>query len=213
MTSNFNIFTWNVNGIGGYKKDVRYLTGLFNHSTALVEQKWWNQWRGKVFSSHGTSNSTGILISITEDLDCKVKNELHDKNGRILILDIEIQSEHYEIINYYSSNDQHGQLETLSGLESLLDKINFRPDTKIILRGGGGGGGDFNVIFDTFLDADGGSPTLKTNSLNKISTLSSHHDLCDIFRVRFPETQKFSWRQKNPLIQRRLDCFFTSNEI
>ena len=69
------------------------------------------------------------------------------------------------------------------------------------------------MIFDTFLDADGGSPTLKTNSLNKISTLLYDHDLCDIFRVRFPETQRFSWRQKNLLIQRRLDYFSISNEI
>ena len=61
------------------------------HSTALVEQKWRNQWRGKMFFSHGTSNSTGVLICITEDLDCKVNNELHDKNGRILIIDTEIQ--------------------------------------------------------------------------------------------------------------------------
>ena len=160
------------------------------HSTGLVEQKWRNQWRGKVFFDHGTSNSTRVLICITEDLDCKVKNELHDKNGRILIVDIEIRSEHYVVINYDGNNDQHGQLETLSGLESLLDKINFKPDTKIIL------GGDFDVIFDNFLDADGGSPTLKTNSLNKISTLLSDHDLCDIFRVHFPETHRFFWRQK-----------------
>ena len=68
------------------------------------------------------------------------------------------------------------------------------------------------VIFDTFLDVNGGSP-LKTNSLNKITTLLSDHDLCDIFRVRFPDTQRFSWRQKNPLIQRRLGYFFISNEI
>ena len=69
------------------------------------------------------------------------------------------------------------------------------------------------MIFDTFLDANGGSPNLKTDSLNKISTLLSDHDSCDIFRVRFPETQRFSCRQKNPLIQRRLDYFFISNEI
>ena len=143
----------------------------------------------------------------TEDLDCKVNNELHDNIGRMLIIDIEIQREHYVIIIYYGNNDQHGQLDSLSVLESLLDKINFKLDTKIIL------GGDFNVIFYTFLDADGGSPSLKTNSLNKITTLLSDHDLCDIFRIRFPDTQRFSWRQKNPLIQRRLNYFFISNKI
>ena len=48
------------------------------------------------------------------------------------------------------------------------------------------------MIFDTFLNVDGGSFSLKTNSLNKIATLLSDHDLCDIFRVRFPDTQRFS---------------------
>ena len=84
-----------------------------------------------------------------------MNNKLHDKNGRVLITDTEIQSEHYVIINYYGNNDQHGQLETLYVLEGLLDKINFKLDTKVIL------GGDFNVIFDTFLVADGGSLSLK----------------------------------------------------
>ena len=117
--------------MGSYKKRRKVINWLIKqsytnsifmlqetHSTALVEQKWQNQWHRKMFFSHGTSNSTGVLICITEDLDCRVNNELHDKNGRILIIDIEIQSEHYVIINYYSNNDQHGQLETLSVLES-----------------------------------------------------------------------------------------------
>ena len=51
------------------------------------------------------------------------------------------------------------------------------------------------------------------NSLNKTFTLLPDHDLCDIFRVLFPETQRFSWRHKNPLIQRHLDYFFMLNEI
>ena len=78
------------------------------HSTASVEQKWRNQWLCKMFFSHGTSNSTGVLICVTEDLDCKVNNELHDKNDRVLILDMEIQSEHYAIINYYQVIPDHG---------------------------------------------------------------------------------------------------------
>ena len=44
------------------------------HGTALVEQKWRKQWRGKIFFSNGISSSTGVLICITEDLDRKVNN-------------------------------------------------------------------------------------------------------------------------------------------
>ena len=119
MTSNFKIFTWNVNGMGSYKKRRKVFNWLIKHSST-----------NSIFMLQET-HSTALV---------------HDKNGRILIIDTEIQIEHYVIINYYGNNDQHGQLETLSVLESLLDKINFKLDTKIIL------GGDFNVIFNTFLD-------------------------------------------------------------
>ena len=89
-----------------------------------------------------------------------------------------------------------------------MDKINFKLDTKIIL------GGDFNVIFDTFLDADRGSSSLKINSLNKITTLLSDHDLYATFLgFVFLILKDFLGDKRTPLTQRRLDYFFISNEI
>ena len=38
-------------------------------------------------------------------------------------------------------------------------------------------------------------------------------DLCDIWRVRNPETSKFSWRTFNPVVERRLDFFLVSASI
>ena len=34
------------------------------------------------------------------------------------------------------------------------------------------------------------------------------HDLCDIYRARFPSSQRFTWR----LTQRRLDYFLTPDQ-
>ena len=37
------------------------------------------------------------------------------------------------------------------------------------------------------------------------------YDLIDIWRIRNPETKRFTLRQKNPFIQRRLDFWLTSD--
>ena len=39
------------------------------------------------------------------------------------------------------------------------------------------------------------------------------YDLCDIYRTRFPYSQRFTWRQITPLEQRRLDYFLMSDQL
>ena len=53
-------------------------------------------------------------------------------------------------------------------------------------------GGDFNLFFHSFLDADGGKPKLKMNSLTKLLSIMSERDLCDLFRVRNPDIRRFN---------------------
>ena len=74
-------------------------------------------------------------------------------------------------------------------------------------------GGDFSLIFDTNLDADGGKPQLKVNSLPKLLSSTGENDPCDIFRVRCLNEKYFTWQRKNPFKQRRLDYFFISGTL
>ena len=62
----------------------------------------------------------------------KINKEIKDQNGRILILDVDIQEEPYVLINYYANNDQAGQVKTLTELCDLLEKIEFKENTKVI---------------------------------------------------------------------------------
>ena len=102
MTQNtFDIFSWNVRGINGYKKRRKIFNWMVKHSsvnsifmlqethsTPNDEKNWRKQWRGKLCFSHGTSNSTGILMGFREGLDYSVNKEVKDNSGRILILDV-----------------------------------------------------------------------------------------------------------------------------
>ena len=40
-----------------------------------------------------------------------------------------------------------------------------------------------------------------------------HHDLSDIYRDLHPNTQRFTWRRRNPVKQARLDLFLASSNI
>ena len=48
------------------------------------------------------------------------------------------------------------------------------------------------------------------NSLTQLLSIMSERDLCDLFRVRHPDTKRFIWRHKNSFLQRRLDNFLVS---
>ena len=78
-----------------------------------------------------------------------------------------IQDKPFLLVNYYPPNDEGGQVQTLSEINSIIDKIGIEINTSIIWLGG-----DFNLYFDTFLDKDGGNPKLKMNYLSKLIKMS-----------------------------------------
>ena len=50
--------------------------------------------------------------------------------------------------------------------------------------------------FDTKLEADGGNPKLKVNSLTKLEIILEENDLCDIFGVQNLYVRCFLWCQR-----------------
>ena len=86
-------------------------------------------------------------------------------------------------------------------MNKIINQLELDPDTATVW------GGDFNLIFDTNLDAYGDKPQLKVSSLSKLLSITEENDLCDIFIVRCPNEKRFTWRRKNPFIQWRLNYF------
>ena len=118
------------------------------------ERLWVNQWgcgREAVIFSHGSSNARGVLIAFRESLDFKILSVTHDNNGRFIIINTIIKESLFIFINYYAPNDENGQIQILNEIQEQLDLLDPDQDTQIIW------GGYFNVIFDTKLDADGGT--------------------------------------------------------
>ena len=127
--------------------------------------------------------------------------QIVDKEGKFIILHIEIQGSPYSIFNYYGPNDESSQLNVLQLLAEKLRNMKVEDNCQFILAG------DWNLIFDKSLDSMGGSPSLKFKSLHKLQSIMIDYNLVDIWRTMNPNLRQFTWRRTNPFIMRRLDIF------
>ena len=87
----------------------------------------------------------------------KVNSIKNDNQGRILIVDADIDEETFVLINLYNANTETEQIKTICELDQLLSDFCLDSNKKIILAG------DFNLFFDPSLEASGGKPALKKN--------------------------------------------------
>ena len=179
------------------------------HSSVECEKGWNDDFGGKLFFSHGKTNSCGVAIGYVGSMSFDVTEKKCDTNGRILILDAKLNDDQFLLINIYNSNNESDQLVTLSELITMLEKVVNISEKKIVL------GGDFNTILDVNLDSNGGNPSFKKKTYAKIVELIETFELCDIWRIRNPKTKRFTFRQNHfsGFIQRRLDYFFVSNTL
>ena len=72
--------------------------------TADVEDIWKTQWQGKLFFSHGTNHSCGVMVLVRSDLDFKLKSIEVDNEGRYVIIEADVQSLNFLYVNIYAPN-------------------------------------------------------------------------------------------------------------
>ena len=132
-----------------------------------------------------------------------------DNNGRIIVLEAEIDDEIFLLINLYNPNTEAEQVKTLCELERMLDIFSLDSYKNILFAG------DFNCFFNSNLEASGGNPALKKKSVSKLIQLLEKYDLIDIWRIRNPFSKRYTFRKNHfsGYIQRRLDYIFVSNTL
>ena len=155
---------------------------------------------------NGSHHSKGTLVLIKQGLDFEQKSVLCDPNGRFIILEAVVQDTPVLFVNIYAPNKIHEQEAFFKKIESQLDRFDFDPKCKIIIAGG-----DFNIFFDDSLDCLGGNPKIKQKSVDIVKDIMLANELTDVWRMRHPGKKRFTWRQPNSTIQRRLDFWLISN--
>ena len=214
---NFGLLSLNARGIRTFEKrkalflwlsknkaDIVFLQEPY--SSPDVEKLWKTQWKGDLYFAHGSEYSRGVLILVKERLNFELKSCTLDKEGRYIILMSNVQEQPFVFVNIYAPNKTSEQCTFFQEIQTELDNLNIEADRDIII------GGDFNVILDPEFDGLGGKPKLR-DSVKIIEQIRLSFDLTDIWRVRNPDERRFSWRQKNPVIQRRLDFWLISSSL
>ena len=141
--SNFNFLSNNLKGLQSSKKRLKLLNFLKykigpkgilflqeTHSSVETEKKWIDDFKDKIYYSHGKTNSCGVLIAIYGNLNICVKNKVHDNDGRVLILDATINGSDYLLINVYNVNTGIEQLTTIKNVNNLLKDFKDFHDKK-----------------------------------------------------------------------------------
>ena len=118
-----------------------------------------------------------------------------------MVLDVTLDGDHYILINLYNANTETQQCKIFNELQSLLNFFDINQNKRIIFAG------DFNIFFSSKLEARDGK------SIIKLVDIKESLDICDIWRIRNPKRQNFTFRQNHStgFIERRLDYIFVSN--
>jgi exonuclease III len=212
----------NTRGLGDIRKRLKLINWLNNfhnakskiiflqetHSTERSEQLWKDNWEGyEMFFSHGDSNSRGVAVAVSKQLDYTVNDVIRSQNGRYIALNITIDKSTFCIINCYCYNCDKlkDQLKWLNEIQNILLKNN---NTNIVI------GGDLNDVFIPMLDRYRCKPkAVETDYVKAWKTVCEEFDIVDIWRLLNPNKQSYTWRQGSSatrLKQSRLDYWLIS---
>ena len=106
MTS-INILSLNVNGLqsnNNERADVFNLLLQLIHSSVKDEKQRSAEWGYKLYISHGTSKSAGVVLLIKNNLDYSDNQVISDKNGRYITLNILIEDFRISLLNLCGPN-------------------------------------------------------------------------------------------------------------
>ena len=104
------------------------------HSCINDEIKWRDKFNGELFFSHGKTNSCGVAIILYGSQTIEQMNKISDKSGRILLAEATIDDTVFLLINIYNTNTESEQLESLSDLVSIINKVKDIQSKNIILQ-------------------------------------------------------------------------------
>ena len=123
---------------------------------------------------NGKTNFCGVLTAYFGKEIFNIKKEEIDKEGHILILDFNQSVNHseYILINLYNAYTEKEQINVFSNMFALLKEFDINPKKQIIMTG------DFNLLFDSKLNAQGGNPTMKKKPLATLIEIKESYVLC-----------------------------------
>ena len=156
MAVNLKLISLNVTGISNFNKrrtiytwcrkqkaDFIFLQEM--HSKKETEVQWKNEWGAEMLFSHGSPNSCGTAILISNNTNYKLLSTIPDPLGRFMILKIQINEKVYVLVNIYAPNKDKDLIQFFRKLHVMFQSDNLDSEENIII------GGDFNCALNPAL--------------------------------------------------------------
>ena len=116
------------------KYDIIFLQETY--CTVEVEDTWRTQWQGKLFSSHGTNHSCGVMVLVRSDLDFNSKSVEADVQGRYVLVEADVQGSNFLFVNVYAPNKVQEQCLFFDNLNKIIENFVVDKEQKKIVIGG-----------------------------------------------------------------------------
>ena len=155
------------------------------HCTPDKAQTWQTEWGGEWYNSFGSSNTKGVAILLTKRLKNCIRDPTIeiDKEGRLIICNLEIERTKYMICNIYNINEDNPAV-----LHELIRMMNNKECDYIVV------GGDFNFVIDDEIDSFNRLPSHARNK-TALSSIMEELNLSDIWRNQNPEKRLYTWKR------------------
>ena len=163
-----------------------------------------SMWKGKMFHSLSDSNhSRGVSILLSENLDYKVINVHESKDGRKLMLNIEMLNNIFSLVCVYAPNRIKERSDFLKGLHKWFNQYALNPENSMIC-------GDFNCCIGKN-DRDPATH-LKDTSRKEFSNFVHINNLIDMGTLNKDGRVEFTYIDKRFGTKSRLDYTFISDK-
>ena len=182
----FQALTLNVRGLVNHQKRLTLFKWLQDknidiaalqetHCTPDFIKEFNSDWNGQVWHSAAPSKySSGTCILFASHFDAKVINHITDKDGRKVLLNVNINDEDMTITSIYAPNNLRHRKDFLKNLIMWTNENAVNPNNLIVL-------GDFNIV------------------LNKTDRFSNHTDssTTDFIELTKQLNMKDAWSHTN----------------
>ena len=215
MIKTIHVCTSNVKGLRDKQKRLRFYEWIKcqksnitfiqeSHFDKNIEKLLSQEIKGTFYYSHGTSSSRGVAIIINEKLEYELIDEHTDEEGRILLLNIEVENIIYSLINIYAPNSESIRNSFYKKLNIFINKHAIGT---VIL------GGDMNDAL-TNLDRNRTKDKNKiVKPVNSLKSLMKSNNLIDIWRHMNESKIQYTWRRLNPFQASRIDMFLINKDF
>ena len=164
------------------------------HATEDVPKIWTSEYGGSMYFSNGENNARGVSILFNKRLNVKVNKVSKDIEGRVLIIDCEINDKLVTLCNIYAPNED--KPDFFIKVFEMLAQHNC--SDKVIL-------GDFNLVLEESKDSLNRSAN-NCKSKDIIKAYMEDMMLVDIWRNLNENAFQFTWFKRKPTdVYARLD--------